>query len=84
MDLIPTSVGGSETTYFCDFYSCKSDGCSVIRAVHSAYPEGGVACVDASQGLSVSDPHIGSRLAFIGEIEEAESVAAYKAATSIG
>ena len=56
----------------------------VYRSFSSASASGGVACVDASYDSSGSDAYVGSRLAFIGEIEEAGSVAAYKAASSIG
>lgn len=84
MDLIPTSVGGSETTYFCDYYYCNSGVRVVARSCDVASTVGGVACVHAYFDSSSSDASIGSRLAFIGEIEEAGSVAAYKAASSIG
>lgn len=84
MDLIPTSTGGSDTTYFCDSYFCDSGVRVVLRSCDSANTNGGVACVGARTDSSVSAEHIGSRLAFIGEIEEAGSVAAYKAASSIG
>ena len=84
MDLIPTSVGVSETTYFCDYYYCNSGVRVVIRSGGYAIMDSGVACVGAKTDSSVSAAHIGSRLAFIGEIEEAGSVAAYKAASSIG
>ena len=84
MDLIPTSVGGSETTYFCDYYYCDSGAHVVARSCYRDDADGGVACVSTNVGASYSDANVGSRLAFIGEIEEAGSVAAYKAASSIG
>jgi hypothetical protein len=84
MDLIPTSTGGSDTTYFCDYYYCDSGVRLVARSCSGADAVGGVACVDSSSGSSGWSARVGSRLAFIGQIEEAGSVAAYKAATSIG
>ena len=84
MDLIPTSVGGSETTYFCDSYNCDLGVRAVARSLNNASTTGGVACIQTDSDSSSTYAHVGSRLAFIGEIEEAVSVAAYKAASSIG
>lgn len=84
MDLIPTSVGGSETTYFCDYYYYDSGVRVVARSGNLMNTICGVALVSAVGGPSDSNVDVGSRLAFIGEIDEAGSVAAYKAASSIG
>ena len=84
LDLIPTNVGGIDTTYYCDYYYQKTGVRVVVRSCYYARSNGGVACVDASVSTSYSYAGIGSRLAFRGEIEIAESVAAFKAATNIG
>lgn len=84
MDLIPTSVGGSDTTYYCDNYSCNSGIFIVCRSGSGAAGDSGLVRYNASISKSHAFDNLGSRLAFIGEIEEARSVAAYKAATSIG
>ncbi len=84
MDLIPTSVGGSDTTFYCDYYGAASGARIVLRSSHMNVTEGGVNNIYAQDLISAQSTVAGSRLAFIGEIEEAKSVAAYKAATSIG
>lgn len=84
LDLIPTGVGDADTTYYCDYYSQNSGVRAVARSCFSANTIGGVACVYARHASSYTNSHIGSRLAFKGEIEIAESVAAFKAASSVG
>jgi hypothetical protein len=84
LDLIPTNVGGADTTYYCDYYYQNSGVRVVARSCSYAVSYGGVAFVDASYAASNTYTNIGSRLAFRGEIEIAESVAAFKAASSVG
>ena len=85
LDMIPTAAsGGSDTTYFCDYYYQSTGSRVVARSNGSANTIGGVACVCASYDSSYTYGSIGSRLAFSGEIEIAESVAAYKAASNVG
>ena len=70
LDLIPTAAsGGSETTYYCDYYWQSSGSRVVARSVHDASTYGGVACVYANYGSSDTYTSIGSRLAFSGTIE---------------
>lgn len=84
LDLLPTVVGGSDTTYYCDYYYQNAGVRVVARSYDYANAYGGVACVLANFAASNAYPDIGSRLAFRGEIEIAESVAAFKAASSVG
>lgn len=79
-DMVPTKIGGSETTHYSDYYSRTSGGPLVLaRSYHSSYTFGGVAFAYAYYGASFTHTYIGSRLAFRGVIREAESVSAFKA-----
>jgi hypothetical protein len=84
LDLLPTVVGGSDTTYYCDYYYQNSGVRVVARSCIDARTNGGVAYVYAYYAASNAGAYVGSRLAFRGEIEIAESVAAFKAASSVG
>ncbi|KAA6348028.1 hypothetical protein EZS27_004480 [termite gut metagenome] len=80
LDVIPTAVGGSETTYFADYYyQSSSTGLALLRSSHSSYTNGGVSLTNASNAPSDASSVFGSRLAFRGVIVEAASVAAFKA-----
>ncbi|MFR9574306.1 MAG: hypothetical protein SNG79_01440 [Rikenellaceae bacterium] len=79
-DVVPTVVGGSETTHYADYYYQSSSGsCVLARSSLSSFTNGGVACSHADFSSSSTDPYYGSRLAFRGVIEEATSVTAFKA-----
>jgi hypothetical protein len=71
LDLIPTGVGGTETTSYCDKYYCNSGSRVVFRSLNSAYANGGVACVGAYYDASNAYAYGGSRLAFNGVVEVA-------------
>ena len=80
LDMIPTGVGGSDSTGFCDYYYQSSSNSSVVlRSYYSSYSSGGVSYADASYDASSTVSYSGSRLAFRGDIVEAESVSAFKA-----
>ena len=79
-DMVPTEVGGSETTHYSDYYRQTSGGPLVLaRSYHDSDADGGVACADASSDASYTYSVCGSRLAFRGVIEKAQSVSAFKA-----
>lgn len=79
-DMVPTNVGGSETTHYSDYYYQTSDGPFVLaRSYGGSNTGGGVACANANYGASDTGASIGSRLAFRGVIREAASVSAFKA-----
>lgn len=79
-DMVPTNVGGSETTYYSDYYWQNSGGSLVLaRSYGSSTTHGGVAYADANSDASYSLSSYGSRLAFRGVIREAASVSAFKA-----
>ena len=79
-DMVPTNVGGSETTHYSDYYYQNSGGSLVLaRSCDVSVAGGGVACAVAAGDASSTYSYFGSRLAFRGVIREAESVSAFKA-----
>lgn len=70
-DVVPTQVGGSDSTHYSDYYSRTSDSSLVLaRSGYRSYPTGGVAYADAAYDASDMDSSYGSRLAFHGTISE--------------
>lgn len=79
-DMVPTKVGGSETTHYSDYYyQSSSSGLVLARSYYDSGTSGGVAYAYASYDPSSTYSSFGSRLAFRGVIREAESVSAFKA-----
>lgn len=79
-DMVPTNVGGSETTHYSDYYYQSSgSGLVLARSYDSSDAFGGVSFADANGDASDAGSYFGSRLAFRGVIREAESVEAFKA-----
>ena len=79
-DMVPTQVGGSETTHYSDYYWQSSSNSLVLaRSSSDSSANGGVACAGAAHDASDTGSSYGSRLAFRGVIREAESVSAFKA-----
>ena len=85
MDIVGVhSQKGSSTTYYCDEFNVSNAANRVVcRSYSSSYAGGGVSCAGCGYDSSSSFTGIGSRLAFRGEIEEAESVTAFKAIKAI-
>ena len=85
MDIIPVgTLIGSETTYYCDKYWYTGSLSRVVyRGDNNASSLGGVSCANANSDASYSTAHYGSRLAFRGKIEKAQSVEAYKAIAEV-
>ena len=85
MDIIPVgTLTGSETTYYCDkYYYTGSVSRVVYRGSNYAGSGGGVSYAGAYYDASYSSAVIGSRLAFRGKIERAQSVEAYKAIAEV-
>ncbi len=85
MDIVGVhSQKGSSTTYYCDEFNVSNAANRVVcRSYIYSHANGGVSfaiCgIDSSSTIAI----IGSRLAFRGEIEEAESVTAFKAIKAI-
>lgn len=70
-DVVPTQVGGSDSTHYSDYYSRTSDSSLVLaRSGYRPYPTGGVAYTDAAYDASDMDSSYGSRLALHGTISE--------------
>ena len=78
-DMVPTDVGGSETTHYSDYYYQTSGGALVLaRSSYSSVSYGGVAFASAYYAPTNTSTLCGSRLAFRGVIREASSVGAFK------
>jgi hypothetical protein len=85
MDIVGVhSQKGSSTTYYCDEFNVSNAANRVVcRSYSYSYAFGGVSFAFCGYDSSSSFSYIGSRLAFRGEIEEAESVTAFKAIKAI-
>ena len=85
MDIVGVhSQKGSSTTYYCDIFTPSGTANRVVCRSHNySYAFGGVSCAVCGYDSSSTYTYIGSRLAFRGEIEEAESVTAFKAIKAI-
>ena len=79
MDIVSAAGAGSSTTYYCDeFVPSGSTGRVVYRSNYSANANAGVGRAYCGYDSSYTYASIGSRLAFRGKIEVAESVGAFK------
>lgn len=85
MDIVGVhSQKGSSTTYYCDIFTPSGTANRVVcRSYYDSYAVGGVSFAYCGIDSSSSYTFVGSRLAFRGEIEEAESVTAFKAIKAI-
>ena len=85
MDIVGVhSQKGSSTTYYCDEFNVSNAANRVVcRSHHYSFANGGVSFANCGFVSSSASTYIGSRLAFRGEIEEAESVTAFKAIKAI-
>ena len=85
MDIVGVhSQKGSSTTYYCDEFNVSNAANRVVcRSRYNSYANGGVSFAYCGHDSSSTITSIGSRLAFRGEIEEAESVTAFKAIKAI-
>lgn len=85
MDIVGVhSQKGSSTTYYCDEFNVSNAANRVVcRSNNYSYVLGGVSFANCGYDSSSTYAYIGSRLAFRGEIEEAESVSAFKSVKAI-
>lgn len=85
MDIVGVhSQKGSSTTYYCDEFNVSNAANRVVcRSYSYSSAYGGVSFASCGTDSSSTSTYIGSRLAFRGEIEEAESVTAFKAIKAI-
>lgn len=85
MDIVGVhSQKGSSTTCYCDEFNVSNAANRVVcRSSNYSSASGGVSCANCGPDSSSTSTYIGSRLAFRGEIEEAESVTAFKAIKAI-
>lgn len=73
MDVVPTAVGGSDTTYFSDYYWSNSGSRVLFRSFNSANSYDGVAFANAGSVASFTDFIVGARLAFRGKIHDLDN-----------
>lgn len=70
-DIVPTEVGGSSSTYWCDYYYTYTSANRmqvVLVGGHADYGSAaGLACVGTNNAPSVAYRHFGSRLCFFPE-----------------
>ena len=79
MDIVSAAGGGSTTTYYCDeFIPSNAAGRVVSRSNSGADAAAGVGRANCGHDSSYTVASVGSRLAFRGKIEVAESVGAFK------
>ena len=85
MDIVGVhSQKGSSTTYYCDEFNVSNAANRVVcRSYNYSVAHGGVSFAICGYDSSSTSTNIGSRLAFRGEIEEAESVSAFKSVKAI-
>lgn len=85
MDIVGVhSQKGSSTTYYCDEFNVSNAANRVVcRSNFNSFAYGGVSSANCGYDSSSTSTVIGSRLAFRGEIEEAESVSAFKSVKAI-
>lgn len=85
MDIVGVhSQKGSSTTYYCDEFNVSNAANRVVcRSSSYSNASGGVSFAYCGYDSSSTYADFGSRLAFRGEIEEAESVTAFKAIKAI-
>lgn len=70
-DVVPTNVGGSDSTHYSDYYSQTSSNSIVLaRSSSGSDTSSGVAYAYASRNASGASSYFGSRLAFRGIISE--------------
>jgi hypothetical protein len=69
-DLMPTSLGGSSSTYWCDKYWGNTTGQLLLWGGASNYGAGaGVGCASSANAFSISNSLCGARLAYYGDIQ---------------
>lgn len=73
MDVVPTAVGGSDTTYFSDYYWSNPGSRVLFRSCYYADSLGGVACANAQSAASLTHNFVGARLAFRGKIHDLDN-----------
>ena len=69
-EIMPKTVGGGSTTYFCDYHYTNIPTTEALRGVlfggHAHYGAGaGLVCAASSNAPSAANAHFGSRLCFI-------------------
>ena len=84
MDVVPVLLNATETTHYCDKFYCSNSSARVVyRSYNSANSYAGVSFAGTNVDSSGTVASIGSRLAFIGEIEYTLNVAAFLEAEAI-
>ena len=82
LDMVPTAYTGTATTGYCDYVWAGDSGANnrvARRSYGNSFAYGGVADMNVYHTTSITDASVGSRLAFRGELTEAENVAEFTA-----
>lgn len=70
-DVVPTNVGGSDSTHYSDrYFQTSSNSLALMRSCGGSSANGGVAYASADSDASSEGSSCGSRLAFRGTISE--------------
>ena len=69
MDAIPSAIGASETSGFCDFYYQTNASVVVARSQYNSLVTGGIAYILANCANSITRGNYTSRLAYRGEYD---------------
>ena len=73
-DIVATEVGGSSSTYWCDYYYTYTSTNRMQVVLVGGYADGGstagLACVRTTYAPSDADRHFGSRLCFFSEFRK--------------
>ena len=75
LDLIPTAIGGSEVTHYCDGAWASSSGeLLLVGGASNVGSLAGISFASSDSPFSYSSASIGARLAFRGDISEYEEI----------
>lgn len=84
MDVVPVVLNGTETSHYADRFWCSNSAARVVaRSGHYSVSYCGVSYAYALYDASLTYPHCGSRIAFIGKIVYTLNVAAFLKAEAI-
>ena len=65
MDVVPVTLGGTETTHYCDKAWCNNSPARVVHRSYYAYSSAGVASASTTYDAAGTNAWYGSRLALI-------------------
>ena len=85
LDAVPTEVGASTTTGYCDYYNVGANGASISRAgIYYNNQYNGITTIDAYTSATSADNNYCGRLTFRGNIVEVKDSSVFKNITALG